>query len=34
MAYFLQLNKFPAGAEELKGETDVLANIRVEALKP
>jgi len=34
MAYFLQLNKFPTGAEELKGEPDVLANIQVEALKP
>jgi mono/diheme cytochrome c family protein len=34
MAYFLQLNKFPTGAEELKGEPDVLAAIQVEALKP
>jgi mono/diheme cytochrome c family protein len=34
MAYFLQLNNFPTGAEELKGEPDVLANIQVEALKP
>jgi len=34
MAYFLQLNQFPTGAEELKGEPDVLANIQVEALKP
>jgi len=34
MAYFLQLNKFPTGTEELKGEPDVLATIQVEALKP
>jgi mono/diheme cytochrome c family protein len=34
MAYFLQLNKFPTGAEELKGEADVLAKVQVEPLKP
>jgi len=34
MAYFLRLNKFPTGSEELKGEPDVLAKIGVEALKP
>jgi mono/diheme cytochrome c family protein len=34
MAYFLQLNKFPTGTEELKGDTDVLAKIQVEPLKP
>ena len=34
MAYFLQLNKFPTGSEDLKGELDVLAKIGVEPLKP
>jgi mono/diheme cytochrome c family protein len=34
MAYFLQLNKFPTGTEELKGDTDVLAKIQLEPLKP
>ena len=34
MAYFLQLNKFPTGAEELKGEAELLARIQVEPLKP
>jgi mono/diheme cytochrome c family protein len=34
MAYFLSLNKFPTGAEELKAEADVLANIQVQPLKP
>jgi mono/diheme cytochrome c family protein len=34
MAYFLQLNKFPTGADELKGEADALAGIQFEAAKP
>ena len=34
MAYFLQLNKFPTGSDELKGEPDALAKIGVEPLKP
>ena len=34
MAYFLQLNKFPTGSEELKGDAGVLAGIQFEALKP
>jgi mono/diheme cytochrome c family protein len=34
MAYFLQLNKFPTGPEELKGEAEALAQIQVEPLKP
>ena len=34
MAYFLSLNKFPSGSEELKPEADVLANIQVQPLKP
>lgn len=34
MAYFLSLNKFPAGSEELKAEADVLASIQVQPLKP
>jgi mono/diheme cytochrome c family protein len=34
MAYFLQLNKYPSGADELKGEADVLAKIEFVAAKP
>jgi hypothetical protein len=34
MAFFLQLNKFPTGSDELKGDADVLAKIGVEPLKP
>jgi mono/diheme cytochrome c family protein len=34
MAYFLSLNKFPSGSEELKAEADVLANIQFQPLKP
>ena len=34
MAFFLQLNKFPTGSDELKGDADVLAQIGVEPLKP
>ena len=34
MAYFLQLNKFPSGSDELKGEPDALAKIQMEPLKP
>jgi mono/diheme cytochrome c family protein len=34
MAYFLQLNKYPSGSDELKGEPDVLAKIQMEPPKP
>lgn len=34
IAYFLQLNKFPAGSDELTGEAELLARIQVEPLKP
>ena len=34
MAYFLQLNKYPSGADELKGEADVLAKIEFVAARP
>jgi mono/diheme cytochrome c family protein len=34
IAYFLSLNKFPTGSEELKGEADVLATIEMQAPKP
>ena len=34
MAYFLQLNKYPSGSDELKGEPDVLAKVQMEPLKP
>ena len=34
MAYFLQLNKYPSGNDELKGEADVLAKIEFVAAKP
>ena len=33
MAYFLRLNNFPTGSDELKGDADVLAKIGVEPLK-
>ena len=34
MAYFLQLNKFPTGSDELKGDADALAGIQFEVVKP
>jgi mono/diheme cytochrome c family protein len=34
MAYFLQLNQFPTGSDELKGDADALAGIQFEVLKP
>jgi mono/diheme cytochrome c family protein len=34
IAYFLQLNKYPAGSDELKGDADALAGIQFESLKP
>ena len=34
MAYFLSLNKYPTGSEELKGDADSLAGIQFDALKP
>ena len=34
IAYFLSLNKFPAGAEELKGEAEALATIEMQPPKP
>jgi mono/diheme cytochrome c family protein len=34
MAYFLQLNKYPSGADELKGEAEVLAKVQFEPPKP
>lgn len=34
MAYFLRLNEFPTGSEELKGDAAVLAGIQLEARKP
>jgi mono/diheme cytochrome c family protein len=34
IAYFLSLNKFPTGSEELKGEPEVLATIEMQAPKP
>ena len=34
MAYFLSLNKYPAGADELKGEPEVLGKIGMEPPKP
>ena len=34
IAYFLSLNKFPAGAEELKGDAEALATIEMQAPKP
>jgi len=34
IAYFLQLNKYPAGSDELKGEADALTTIQFELPKP
>ena len=34
MAYFLRLNEFPTGSEELKGDAAVLAGIQLEARTP
>jgi mono/diheme cytochrome c family protein len=34
MAYFLSLNKYPTGTEELKGDADALAGIQFESPKP
>ena len=34
IAFFLSLNKFPSGAEELKGDADALAKIEMQAPKP
>lgn len=34
IAYFLQLNKYPAGSDELKGEAEALATIQFELPKP
>lgn len=34
IAYFLSLNKYPAGAEELKGDADALGKIAMETPKP
>jgi mono/diheme cytochrome c family protein len=34
MAYFLRLNNFPSGPDELKGDAEVLATIGVEPPKP
>ena len=34
MAYFLQLNKFPTGSDELKGDADALGGIQFEVPKP
>ena len=34
IAYFLSLNKFPTGSEELKGDADALATIEMQAPKP
>ena len=34
MAYFLQLNKFPTGADELKGDAEALTQIQFDAPKP
>jgi len=34
MAYFLQLNEFPTGSDELKGDAEALAAIQFEAVKP
>ena len=34
MAYFLQLNKFPTGSDELKGDADALGGIQFELPKP
>jgi mono/diheme cytochrome c family protein len=34
MAYFLSLNKFPAGSDDLKGDADALAKIEMQPPKP
>ena len=34
IAYFLSLNNFPAGSDELKGDADALAKIEMQAPKP
>jgi S-disulfanyl-L-cysteine oxidoreductase SoxD len=34
MAYFLSLNKYPAGSDELKGDADALSSIQFEAARP
>lgn len=34
IAFFLSLNKFPAGAEELKGDVGALGAIQMQPLKP
>lgn len=34
MAYFLSLNKYPTGGEELKADPDVLAKIEMQPRKP
>lgn len=34
IAFFLSLNKFPAGAEELKGDVGALGTIQMQPLKP
>lgn len=34
LAYVLQANKFPAGKDELAGQTEVLKQIKIEANKP
>ena len=34
MAYFLQLNKYPEGSDELKGDAAALAQIQFDAPKP
>ena len=33
MAYFLSLNKYPSGAEELKGDAEALALIQFDSPK-
>jgi len=34
MAYFLSLNKYPSGSDELKGDAEALSSIQFEAAKP
>jgi mono/diheme cytochrome c family protein len=34
IAYFLQLNKYPSGSDELKGDAETLAQIQFETAKP
>jgi hypothetical protein len=33
-AYMLNVNEFPAGANELSGDSQVLKQIRIDAIKP